>query len=157
MYDYPSKNPGIFHNIFKFECWHSHEFLVGSDLESSVVSPRLVMAPTRELACQIQLLGWTKTLHHFWSLFCDSGVREVDFSEEYKGVMVMTNINLVDFLIHGPNPWVAGEIHISHGKNQVQLILILSNPHPHYLLDNLSLTSQKWMMGRHYYWRYKEL
>ena len=30
---------------------------MGSDLESSVVSPRLVMAPTRELACQIQLLG----------------------------------------------------------------------------------------------------
>ena len=38
FFSYPSQIPRIFHDILQFGCWHSIEFLMGGDLESSVVS-----------------------------------------------------------------------------------------------------------------------
>ena len=93
---------------------------MGGDLESSVsvVSPRLVMAPTRELACQIQLLGCSPlkglfcaaTASEFWSIYF-RGIQGGDVQSiviicgSQENALVMTNKDLVDLLLPGPlNP-----------------------------------------------------
>ena len=61
---------------------------MGGDLESSVsvVLPRLVMAPTRELACQIQLLGCSPESRVCFVIAALASLGRFIF-EEYKEVM----------------------------------------------------------------------